>query len=102
MDVAAGRQAVSRLPKNVRRLITVPVAPLAIRPTGAATTEIEEFITGLGSGSQHAETVRAILLTDIEGSTALARDLGDERWADLLERYDRIAGIAVAAHGDPA
>jgi class 3 adenylate cyclase len=60
-------------------------------------TEIEEFITGLRSGSQDGETVRAILQTDIEGSTALARDLGDERWADLLQRYGQLAGITVAA-----
>jgi len=32
-----------------------------------------------------------------ESSTRLARELGDESWADLLSRYSRIADLAVTA-----
>ena len=43
--------------------------------------------------------VRAILQCDIEGSTPLARELGNERWADVLTAYHRRAGVAVAGRG---
>lgn len=61
--------------------------------------QIEEFITGLRPGTREPGSVMAILQCDIEGSTALARELGDQRWADLLTRYGQIAELSVAAHG---
>jgi len=61
--------------------------------------EIEEFITGLRPGAREPGSVMTILQCDMEGSTTLARELGDERWADLLARYARMTDLAVAAHG---
>jgi class 3 adenylate cyclase len=61
--------------------------------------EIEEFITGLRPGVREPGSVMAILQCDVEGSTTVARDLGNERWADLLARYGRMADLAVATHG---
>ncbi len=40
-----------------------------------------------------------ILQCDVEGSTTLARELGDEQWADLLARYGRITDLAVTVYG---
>jgi class 3 adenylate cyclase len=62
-------------------------------------TEIEAFVTGVRPAVREPGTVRAILQCDIEGSTALARQLADERWADLLAEYGRLGGQAVAAFG---
>jgi class 3 adenylate cyclase len=59
--------------------------------------EIETFVTGVRPTLREPGTVRAILQCDIEGSTPLARRLGDERWADLLAEYGRLARQAVAA-----
>ncbi|MGH7374112.1 MAG: adenylate/guanylate cyclase domain-containing protein [Candidatus Rokuibacteriota bacterium] len=61
--------------------------------------EIEEFITGLRPGAREPGSVMTILQCDVEGSTTLARELGDERWADLLARYGRITDLAVTAQG---
>ena len=61
--------------------------------------EIEAFVTGVRPPVREPGVVRAILQCDIEGSTALARRLKDERWADLLAEYGRLAGDAVAAFG---
>jgi class 3 adenylate cyclase len=61
--------------------------------------EIEAFVTGVRPGVREPGSVRAILQCDIEGSTALARRLEDERWADVLAEYGRLAGNAVAAFG---
>jgi class 3 adenylate cyclase len=61
--------------------------------------EIEAFVTGVRPAVREPGTVRAILQCDIEGSTALARRLEDERWADVLAEYGRLGRHAVAAFG---
>jgi class 3 adenylate cyclase len=42
--------------------------------------------------------VRAVLQCDIEGSTEMARQARDERWADVLADYARRAELAVSAY----
>ena len=59
--------------------------------------EIEHFITGIRPARPEPGAVTTILQCDVEGSTRLARELGDESWADLLGRYGRIADLAVTA-----
>jgi class 3 adenylate cyclase len=61
--------------------------------------EIEHFITGVRPAAPEPGAVTTIVQCDIEGSTLLARELGDERWADVLARYGRAAELAVAAQG---
>lgn len=65
----------------------------------AVAAEIEHFVTGARAVSPEPGVVRAILLCDIEGSTARARELGDDRWTDMLGEFRRCARLAVAAHG---
>ena len=59
--------------------------------------KIEHFITGVRPTVPKPGAVMTILHCDIEGSTLLARELGDERWADLLARYGQMVELAVAA-----
>ena len=61
--------------------------------------EIEHFVTGIRPAVREPGVVRAILLCDLEGSTKLARTLGDERWTDLLTAYGDVADRAVHTHG---
>lgn len=65
----------------------------------AVCTEIEHFVTGVRPAALEPGVVRAILLCDLEGSTELARTLGDEGWNDLLTAYGQAADRAVNAHG---
>jgi class 3 adenylate cyclase len=54
---------------------------------------IEEFLTG---SRQHREANRklvTVLITDIVGSTELAFELGDKRWASLLDQHDSAARV---------
>lgn len=44
-------------------------------------------------------TLKTILFTDIEGSTALTQRLGDAAARDILRDYERITREALAAHG---
>jgi class 3 adenylate cyclase len=78
-------------------------------PSGeAALKEIAGFV---GAAPQAVETDRlltTILFTDVVDSTRLARDLGDRRWHDLLDRLDdlvrrtveRFQGRVVKSTGD--
>jgi pimeloyl-ACP methyl ester carboxylesterase len=65
----------------------------------ALCAEIEHFVTGIRPAVREPGVVRAILLCDLEGSTKLARTLGDERWTDLLTAYGDAADRAVHTHG---
>lgn len=65
----------------------------------ALCAEIEHFVTGVRPRAGEPGVVRAILHCDIEGSTALARELGDERWADLLTMYGSIVDRVVSGFG---
>lgn len=40
-----------------------------------------------------------VVFVDVVGSTALAAAIGDERWADLLERYQQLVRRELAAAG---
>jgi class 3 adenylate cyclase len=53
-----------------------------------------------GGQPEHAERVLAtVLFTDIVGSTERAREVGDRRWAELLDAHDRLAGELVGRFG---
>ena len=65
----------------------------------AVCSEIEAFVTGTQTRRVEPGVVRAILHADIEGSTKLATELGDSRWADLLVEYGGFADRAVVSYG---
>jgi class 3 adenylate cyclase len=70
--------------------------------------EVETFVTGRRSEPQGDSVVTTILFTDIVGSTELASELGDRRWAALLGAHhakirDLLAlhrGVEVKSTGD--
>jgi len=49
--------------------------------------EIREFMTGVREPAEPDRVLATVLFTDIVGSTERARELGDRRWRDLLERH---------------
>ena len=48
---------------------------------------IEEFLTGSIRAAESHRVLATVLFTDIVGSTALAEQLGDRRWRDLLDAH---------------
>jgi len=58
-----------------------------------------EFLTGSPASPVVQRSFAAVLFTDLVGSTAAASQVGDQEWADLLDRHDRIAERVVAGHG---
>ena len=49
--------------------------------------EIREFLTGQREARRPNRALATVLFTDLVGSTALAAELGDRRWRDLLEQH---------------
>ena len=55
--------------------------------TDSIVDEIEEFLTGARRGPEPDRVLATVLFTDIVGSTERAREIGDRRWRELLERH---------------
>jgi class 3 adenylate cyclase len=70
--------------------------------------EIEEFLTGVRPAPEPDRVLATVLFTDIVSSTERATELGDRRWAELLERHraavrrelERFRGREVDSAGD--
>jgi class 3 adenylate cyclase/DNA-binding SARP family transcriptional activator len=73
-----------------------------------ATKQITEFLTGTGMNLDEDRVLATVLFTDIVGSTALASELGDRKWRELLDAHDEMvrrqlkhfAGHEVKSTGD--
>jgi class 3 adenylate cyclase len=52
--------------------------------------EIREFLTGVREPSRPERVLATVLFTDIVGSTERARELGDRRWRDLVQRHHEL------------
>ena len=70
--------------------------------------ELEEFLTGVRSGSEPVRDLLTVMFTDIVDATATAARIGDGRWRDLLSEHDaavraelgRFGGREVKTVGD--
>jgi class 3 adenylate cyclase len=58
--------------------------------------EIREFLTGGREPEEPDRVLTTVLFTDIVGSTERARQLGDRRWRDLLERHHEVVRAELA------
>jgi pimeloyl-ACP methyl ester carboxylesterase len=52
--------------------------------------EVAEFLTGVRHAPDPDRVLATILFTDIVGSTALASELGDRKWRDLVGRHNAL------------
>jgi class 3 adenylate cyclase len=52
--------------------------------------EIREFLTGVREPAEPDRVLATVLFTDIVGSTERARELGDRRWRELLDRHHEL------------
>ncbi len=87
--VEEGRYLAQRIPGA--RYVELPGADhlLAVGDSDVLVHEIERFVGALPEDETEPDTVLAtVLFTDIVGSTALAAELGDRRWRELLERHN--------------
>ena len=73
-----------------------------------AVEEIQEFLTGMRDSAEPERALATVMFVDIVDSTRHAAQIGDRRWADLLESFytivrhelDRYRGREVDTAGD--
>ena len=73
-----------------------------------AVEEIQEFLTGMRDSTEPDRAIVTVMFVDIVDSTKRAAELGDRRWADLLESFyavvrrelDRYRGREIDTAGD--
>ncbi len=68
-------------------------------PGTPAADKVLELLTGTRRGPRPNRLLATIMFTDIVGSTALAADLGDLRWRELLDRHDEVVRAEVRRFG---
>jgi class 3 adenylate cyclase len=68
----------------------------------AVVDEVEEFLTGSRSATPTERVLATMLFTDIAGSTAMAAELGDARWRELLDGHDEVVRRELARSGGRA
>ena len=49
--------------------------------------EIQEFLTGVREPAEPDRVLLTVMFTDIVGSTTRARELGDQKWRELLDHH---------------
>jgi pimeloyl-ACP methyl ester carboxylesterase len=62
-----------------------------------AVEEIQEFLTGMRHSAEPDRAIVTVMFVDIADSTTRAAELGDRRWAALLESFYTVASRASAA-----
>ncbi len=110
ITVEYGRYAARKIPEA--RLVELPGTDHYIweQNSDAVAEEIEEFLTGVRRGRGPERSLKTVVFTDIVGSTDRAREVGDERWRQLLDRHEaavhrqiaRFDGHFIKSTGDGA
>lgn len=90
------RQAVEDVHRTSHGMIPVDI----IEVDGRSVERFLGPITDHAPGEAYVETAfRAILFTDIEGSTNLTQRLGDRAAMELVRAHDRVVRHSLSAHG---
>jgi class 3 adenylate cyclase len=108
VSIELSREVASMIPDA--KLVELPGADHLVfsQDVDRVIDEIEEFLTGVRSGSDPDRILTTLLFTDIVDSTTRAAELGDRRWRDLLDQHhdlvraelDRFGGREVSTTGD--
>ena len=61
--------------------------------------EVEAFVTGERPRSRPDHGFATVVFTDLVSSTARAAQVGDRRWHELIDRYERDITERTRAHG---
>lgn len=65
----------------------------------ALVDEVEEFLTGVRSGTEPVRDLLTVMFTDIADATATAARIGDGRWRDLLAQHHDAVRTELARFG---
>jgi len=104
LPVDVARRLASRIPDARLVLLEGESGAPYLGDMEAVLAAIDEFLgegekTGAGAEPPAPGGFRTVLFTDVEGSTALTRRLGDARARQVLREHERIVREALKAHG---
>ena len=87
VPLALGRYLADHLPHA--SLVELPGTDhlFFVGDTDTVLDEVELFLTGARPAQPVDRVVTTLLFTDVVGSTALAAEVGDQRWRELLEGF---------------
>jgi pimeloyl-ACP methyl ester carboxylesterase len=96
VDVGAGRYLAEHIADA--RFVVVPGDDhlFFVGDTDALVDEIEEFLTGVRSGSEGEVVLAAVLFTDIVASTEHQARVGPREWSRLADHHDAMVRAALA------
>jgi len=96
--VQSARSLAAELP--AAQLVELPGAShmAAYGDTAGLLDEVQRFLTGTQPDAPADTVLATVMFTDIVSSTDRARDLGDRRWRDLLDRHDLIVREQIDRH----
>ena len=95
--IAFGRHLAERIPgASLVELDGADTFPFQAGDTDALLSSIEVFLTGTEHRPPPSRKLATVLISDVVGSTALASELGDARWRQLLQEHDAISRRALA------
>ena len=99
LRVEGSRHIASKIPGA--KLVELPGTGHYIwEENGAAVVdEIEEFLTGVRREHDPLRSLKTLVFTDIVGSTPRAREVGDGRWRQLLDRHETITRRQIERFG---
>lgn len=99
VPIALARYVADHLPSS--RLVELPGADhlFFADDIDPLLAEIELFLTGAPPAVTSNRVVASLLFADVVGSTALAAELGDRRWGELLESFVAVVTREVELHG---
>jgi Adenylate cyclase, family 3 (some proteins contain HAMP domain) len=63
-----------------------------------AVEEIQEFLTGMRDSAEPERVLATVMFVDIVDSTKRAAELGDRRWADLVESFYAVVRTELARY----
>jgi class 3 adenylate cyclase len=98
IQLGAGRYLAEHIPDA--RLVVLPGDDHLVfaGDTDALADEIEEFLTGMRSGSEGDLRTMTVLFTDIVASTEHQARIGSSQWSRLTDRHDAMVRAALLGH----
>lgn len=98
VNIEEGRWMAARIPNA--RLVELPGADHVpyFQSADAVLDGVEEFLTGVRPAAGADRFLATVLFTDIVNGTAKAAELGDRRWAELVEAHHAIVRRELLRH----
>ncbi len=95
---AYGQFIAERLDATYVEMTGADTLPFYAGDFGPILDEIQEFLTGDRQQIDSDRMLATVLFTDIVGSTAMAADVGEDRWLDLLAAHKDTVTSIVEQH----